>query len=178
MYMYAQVAEPREFVTETLPNGSTIEYKIVNGTAYHKDTPMEVVAVLEASRQHDIRIRLFYGDVETGRDWMEEYETMGRVGRSVGPIKIPILLKQRNSNGGTAILDDCIVKITAHGETLYQHPKYHQPSLSLRPCDDPEMIKLGYTTEVLMDDKVVARFATEAQAQRWISFMKGERNSK
>ena len=177
MYMYAQVAEPREFVTETLPNGSTIEYKIVNGTAYHKDTPMEVVAVLEASRQHDIRIRLLL------RRRRDRPRLDGRVrddgscrqerGTDQDPDPSEATEQQRGPHS-----DDCIVKITAHGETLYQHPKYHQPSLSLRPCDDPEMIKLGYTTEVLMDDKVVARFATEAQAQRWISFMKGERNSK
>lgn len=58
-------------VTETLPNGNVVQYKIRNGTAYHEDTPEEVVRILESARQsgRGILLRFCYGDTKTGRDW-------------------------------------------------------------------------------------------------------------
>lgn len=103
---------------------------VVNGTTYHDETPAEVIRVLENARIGERRIRLCYGDVKTGRDWLEEYDVTGRVGRSTGTTKIPLILANSRSSGGPGILDHCIVRITTStkGKVLYSHPLYHKPA--------------------------------------------------
>jgi hypothetical protein len=162
-----------EYKTITLPNGNTIEYKIKDGTAYHKETRESVINALEYARKNNKRIRLFYGDVKTGKCWLEEYDTIGYVGRSIGDIKIPLLIKNRNSIGGPGILDDCIVRITLDKNILYTHEYFHIGEFSIKESyiDD-------YKFDVLLDGKCVARFKTKEKAERWIRFMKGEANRK
>jgi hypothetical protein len=114
--------------------GETDKYKIVDGTAYHKETPDAVVNVLENARKSNARIKLYYGDVVTGRDWNEEYDTVGTIGRSGGgTYKIPLLIKTGRSLGGGSVLDHCIVKIkdSKTGRVLYQNPKYIAPVIEI-----------------------------------------------
>jgi hypothetical protein len=120
-------------VTELLPNGNEIKYKIKNGTAYHFDTPDEIVTILEEARQsnHSIRLRFCFGDTGTGRDWEEIHDTTGYIGRSTGSIKIPLLIHKVTSSGGPGILDHCIVRIEKKNNggsyrEVYRHPKYHK----------------------------------------------------
>lgn len=121
-------------VTETLPNGNTIKYKIRNGTAYHEETPENIVQILESARasNRSTRLRFCFGDVDTGRDWGEVNDIEGYIGRSTGSIKIPLLIKTVNSSGGGALLDHCIVRIERkeRGDKsyteVYRHPLYHE----------------------------------------------------
>jgi hypothetical protein len=85
-------------------------YNIVNGTSYHKDTPKEVIAILESSRADKSRLAFVYG-YPSGNEWEESEVMSGHVGRSTGDIKVPLLLKTKASTGGESILDHCIVKI-------------------------------------------------------------------
>ena len=47
-----------------------MNYKIVNDTAYHNETPDKVVEIIEEARLsvRTIRLRFCFGDPETGRD--------------------------------------------------------------------------------------------------------------
>ena len=104
---------------------------IVNGTHYHEKTPQDVIDVLEEARDREWRIRVHYGNTLIGQDWNEQYDVLGRVGRSMGPVKIPILLYDRRSMCDAPMLDHCIVRIRlsnqqkAKGRDLYRHPNYH-----------------------------------------------------
>ena len=113
--------------TETIDDKT---YQVSDGTYYHKDTPKEVISILEKCRRSkkSYRLLLDYGDTETGRSWEEEYDIQGYIGRSTGPVKIPILIHKSRSLGGGGILDYRIIKISlAKGKTvLYQHSKYHK----------------------------------------------------
>ena len=100
------------------------------GTSYHEDTIDAVIEVLERVRLDKTRIHIRYGETQganAGRDWMESCDTTGRVSRSWGPTKVPILLYNRRSLGGAAILANCIVRIqeSKGGRVLFQHPNYH-----------------------------------------------------
>jgi hypothetical protein len=167
-------------------------YTVVNGTSYHKDTDPEVIRVLEHARIGGYRVRTHYGHTqdtdcqgqpcERGRDWLEECDTEGRIGRSMGPICIPIMLHNCRSTGGSGILDHCIVRITrafdprihtrnracpGRGRVeLYRHPAYKTPVLTLRP----RFSELGFPLrwEVLRDGGNQARFRTAAAAERYI----------
>lgn len=87
---------------------------IRNGTHYHPGCPPEVILAIEAARLQYLtgrgyRLRIYYGDPASGR-WWGDIES-GYIGRSAGPMKVPILLRNKLSRGGHAILDHCIVKV-------------------------------------------------------------------
>ena len=148
------------------------QYQIVNGTSYVSRTPDEVIRVLESARSNRTRLHISQGDTDTGRDWLEEFETHGYVGRSMGPIKVPLLIANRRSIGGSAILDHCIVRIreSAGGRVLYQHPKYHHGVLEIRRKTEPVQLPDGriLALDVLRDGTVHASFESIAQARRWV----------
>jgi len=72
---------------------------IVNGTSYNEKTPRAVVDILERVRQSRERICIRYGDPATGRDWGDP-RMCGRISRSTGTVKIPLLIKTARSTGG------------------------------------------------------------------------------
>ena len=125
-------------ITETTSAGHKIHYKIHDGTAYHKETSHIVVKIIDEARlsNRTIRLRFYFGDTNTGRDWEETYDTTGYIGRSTGRIKIPLLIKNIRSTGGPAILDHCIVKIEkkvgTKYVTVYSHLKYHKDKTYLK----------------------------------------------
>ncbi len=152
-------------------------YKIVNGTSYHTDTPDDVVRVLEDARKSRTRLHISLGETnnsrgKVGRDWLEEFDTHGYIGRSIGPVKVPLLLANRRSIGGGAILDHCIVRIreSAGGQVLYQHPDYHHGYLEIRQKVEPVTLSDGrvLTVDVLRDGELHASFVDIAQARRWV----------
>lgn len=103
------------------------EYKVVNGMSFDIRTNDKVIAVLDNALRNRTRIRVHYGDIETGKDWNDVYDVTGYVGRSSGSIKIPLLVHNTRSMGGGGLLDHCIIKITtsAGKHLLYQQPNYH-----------------------------------------------------
>ena len=71
------------------------EYKTTNdGTHYPAAAPDELIRVLEDARLNGRRVRLFYGNDVTGIDFLEEHDIIGRIGRTGGIVKSPILLKR------------------------------------------------------------------------------------
>lgn len=106
---------------------------IVDGTTYKDETPREVIEILEQFRTgvSATRIRVHYGDTKTGQDWGDIYGVAGRVSRSLGPTKIPLLIPNSRAYGGGGILDHCIVRIRyanrRDGGDLYRHPNYTPP---------------------------------------------------
>lgn len=152
-------------------------YHMANGTYYNKNTPNDVIRILENARMNHNRIRIFYGDSKTGRDWLEEYDTIGYVGRSTGSIKIPLLIYSNRSTGGPAILDDCIIKITEKHKILYQLPSYFLPQLTVKEAE-PLLRETGYFFSVMANDKVQANFETGKKANNYIAFLQGNRNTK
>lgn len=143
-----------------------------NGTYYHTDTPQQVIDALENARLSKARVRIFYGDRDTGRDWMEENDVTGTISRSMGPKQIPILLHNSRSIGGGGILTHCIVRIMANGRETYRHPNYHRPTPIIQPTDLDT-----YTYSVKLGSKNIY-FRTEAGARRWADFITGARQTK
>lgn len=156
------------------------KYKIVNGTSYLENTPDKVIEWLETSRERKQRIRIFYGNPETGQDWLEEHDTIGYIGRSTGINKIPLLIKSNRSDGGSAILDNKIVKITTMGtdrkiHVVYQNENYCLSGLDFRIVE-LENAFYGYNFEVYYNNNIQTRFKTRIKAENYIKFLKGERN--
>lgn len=152
-----------------------IEYQIVHGTYYHASTPIEIINVLEKARLNRTRLHISLGDAVTGRDWLEEFECFGFIGRSMGPIKVPLLLPLSRSIGGGAILDHCIVRIrhSSGGKVLWQHPKYHQGKIEVRQKEQPVALDDESTllVDVLRDGQVQAAFESVKKAMRYVQKM-------
>lgn len=143
-------------------------------TFFSYETPDEVRRTLESARHNRTRVRLFYGNTKTGAAWAEENDIVGTVGRSMGPMKIPLLIANAHSHGGGGILTGSIVAImTAPGCFVYKHPSFNVGQWTTHPAKSPD-----YTYTVLHNGTAHARFKTSDRASRYIAFMKGERFAK
>ena len=131
-----------------------------------------IVVLLNSLTESKQRVRLVYGDIDTGKDWLQEYDVIGSIGKSTGTNQIPLLLSNSRSTGGGAILEDCILKIVdvKSKKVLYQHDKYLAPKFDIVPSI------IGYS--VTVGGNVQANFKTIKQAQNYIDFMLCKRMSK
>ena len=130
---------------------------------------------LESLLNSGTRIRIHYGDKETGKAWLEEFEIMGKVGRSTGREPVLLLVHNKRSMGGGAIMLDSVMRIqeTATGRELFRHDKYTPPKLI-----NAQGNHKGLENEVLRGGVCQARFKKRVQADRYIAFMLGERMTK
>jgi hypothetical protein len=162
----------RQYFEQTFNTGHCIQYqRLPSGTCYHADTPEPVVELLEQLRHSRRKIRLYYGDTQTGQSWLDEHDVIGWIGRSMGTIKVPLLIEPGNI-GGPALLDHCIVRIDSPHQVLYQHDEFRVGEL--------ELVKgtlTGLPWEVWIDGSVHARFKAKTEARHYQAFIQGHRLS-
>jgi hypothetical protein len=158
-------------------------------TWYPDGTPPKVRSVIEAARAsytdyhaQGTVLRLFYGDPETGRDWAEQNDVIGFIGRSSGMMKVPLVLEplldeERNivsSGFGGSIMTRSIVRIinVTSGEEMYRHKNYLLPDLQIEERDCPD----GYRFVVQrVGEGIVATAKTREEAESHVAFLKGYR---
>jgi hypothetical protein len=78
-----------------------------------------VIEVLETVRQNQRRVILFYGNTQAGQFRLKKHDGIGRIGRSTGLIKVPLLLEP-GKIGETALLDHCVIRIDS---PCYEHSR-------------------------------------------------------
>lgn len=139
-------------------------------TYFDPGTDPKAARVLERCRNEGSKVRLILGDTATGRTWLEEHDVVGRIGRSTGTLKVPLLI-EAGADGGTAILTNCLLAVVEwdSGEFLYRHPSYRAPDLLIRRGN-----AATHPWEVLHDDKLVASFQDIGKAGAYVAFMRGE----
>ncbi len=139
-------------------------------TYFDPTTDPKAARVLERCRENSTQVRLIQGDTETGRTWPDEHDVVGRVGRSTGVLKVPLLVEP-GADGGTAILTACLLAIVdwKSGKFLFRHPRYRAPDLLIRPSDNAER-----PWDVLHAEQVVACFQDIGKAGAYVAFMRGE----
>ena len=98
----------------------------------------------------------------------------------MGPLKVPLLIHNSRSHGGSALLDHCIVRIRGTGDkgrVLYQHPRYYGGTLSIQEIGpdaigDTEALRgKGFTHAVYVDGRIHARFRSMKAAERYVRRM-------
>lgn len=174
-----------------LDNGNIIYYRVKDGTSFQVGTYLadenrladysrniddRLINILNCYIGNKRRVRVWIGDGQTGRAWMEEYDVTGVMGRSSGRYKIPILLNNRRSSCGGSLFVDCILRIDdiADKRTVYQADNFYIPEMSVKHEQD----KYGYNWRVYQEGANIASFKTEDKARRWIDFMTGKRYNK
>jgi len=100
-------------------------YKKVGETYFKKETDEKIADLLNELIDSGQRVRIFYGDRRTGRDFCKRYDTIGYIRRTTGEVPQAILLKDKRGFDGVPIAEQNIVKITIRKKTVYQHPHYH-----------------------------------------------------
>jgi hypothetical protein len=160
-------------------------------TWFTPGTPTKVQSMLENARKNrsDNRnqgtiLRLFLGDPETGRDWCEEWDVVGFIGRSTGSQKVPLLIEPlwssygdlESAEGGGAISTDGILRIIEFntGNELYRHPKYQLPAFTIHAVEADKT----HPIKVKRDNQEQAAFATHEAAGEFMAFMQGYRVSR
>jgi hypothetical protein len=138
-------------------------------TYFDPGTSRKVRRVLEAARRDALRVRLVLGNVQTGEPWLDERDVVGRIGRSVGALKVPLLVESRQ-RGGAAILTAHVLAIIDWdtGAFLYRHPAYQPPALTIQPGSDADR-----PWEVQRAGQVVASFDDIGRAGAYVAFMRG-----
>jgi len=137
--------------------------KVIEGMTFKNETPDEVCRILvNACNGTRERLKIYYGDTDTGRDWMEEHNTQGYIGRSTGTSKIPLMIHNSRSIGGGGILDHCIVKIKdiKTGRVLYQHPEYHQGKIEITKA-----VHVPYSHAIEINGEIYSRHMNIRSAQ-------------
>lgn len=187
-----------KIVEEKFGNGTTLVYRVIDsGTAYEikrvsqngmteefKHVDDALISVLEQCIASGERVRIWYGDINTGRAWNEEYDVTGTICRSCGNIKIPLLVRCSRSYGGGALLTSCLIRVdkVATHRTLWKVDNFHVEKMSI-DIPSPELREDGYVASVMQTEdsgaiKNIANFKSEEKAKRWIQFMNGERYGK
>ena len=105
---------------------------------------------------------------------------MGRVGRSSGVIKVPLLIAKSNNPGGLNIPDHRVLGIRVTGRMprhnsmrwLYKHPKFDMGVWGIR------LLPSNGFYAVEHNGTEFARERTQDKAMRLCLFMRGDRDSK
>lgn len=166
------------------------EYKVYNGTFYSAEALDGAILALEYARVNKIRIRIFYAyktteEKENGvKDsefdvlevWNDEFDCIGRLGRSNGDIKIPILLSSSSSCYGSPILDSRTVLVkTTEGKVLFSADGLKFPEWKVNADSDKKTCELLYKTSLMKDFKVYATCRNEdfQKAVRYLGNLSG-----
>ena len=182
-------------VEEKLSNGNTLYYVEREGMYFEvgiflgdknklevfSNVSEELMNIILRAYKYKFRIRVFYGDIHTGRSWNEEYDVMGIIGRTRGNIRIPILLQRKDSCFGGALLLSSVIRIDdiEDKKTLWKLPNFHVEELNVCSNDSLEYPwKVEKLDEGTSKWQTQACFKTEIQAQRYKEFMEGKRYSK
>lgn len=140
-------------------------------TYFDPGTDSMAAKALEACRRDDRKVRLMLGDTATGRCWLEEHDVVGHIGRSMGALKVPLLIEP-GAHGGVAILTNCLLRIVEwdSGRDLYRHPAFRLPNLTIQRIQEQH----DRPWQVLHEGVIVAAFAEVGRAGAYLAFMCGE----
>jgi hypothetical protein len=138
-------------------------------TYFDPGTTPEAARVLERCRTAGNKVRLVLGDTATGESWLDEYDVVGTIGRSIGPLKVPLLIEE-GENGGGAILTACLLCVIdwRNGKPVYRHPAYRVVDLAITPSGDDQR-----PWAVRRRDETVAQFSDIGKAAAYLAFMRG-----
>lgn len=138
-------------------------------TYFDPGTAPAVRRVLEACRRSGQQVRLILGDPQTGQSWLDECDVVGRIARSTGWLKVPLLVEP-GEHGGGAILTACVLGIIdwRSGTALYRHPAFVPPDLRILPADE-----VGFAWRVVHQGADIARFDDVGKAGAYVAFLRG-----
>jgi hypothetical protein len=149
-------------------NGNETTYQLIEDgnnlpLAYRIETNKKVVDALEYCRKKRLRVKLNYGDIETGKSWNEEHDTIGYVSMSKGyEARFPILVYNARAYGGGSLMDNNVLKITeSKGKrVLYEAAKFQPSTFEVK-----ESVVPGYTHSLYINGELYSNHKSLPAAQ-------------
>jgi hypothetical protein len=166
------------------------DYKVYEGTWYNIGTCDSVIYALDYARKAERRVHVLFcypeeKDVPTEfklkysakEIWLEEYDTVGRIGRSCGEIKIPLLIKNSRSYGGGELFTDNIGRIidVETKKVLYNLDGLFSPALNIEEAEG--VFTLAYKTRKMKDFEAYATTKNRKTLERLEQFLIGLRHT-
>jgi hypothetical protein len=138
-------------------------------TYFESGTDPKVARILERYRDSGDRVRLIFGNPETGESWLEEHDVLGRIGRTTGGWKAPILVPDGEIGGGIISTSRVLAIIDqSTGGVKWRHENFGEPELEIVPC-----AMTGYAWSVRRSGGTQANFKTLSRAAAYVAFMCG-----
>ena len=129
----------------------------------------ELASALEACRRSGNKVRLVLGDTHTGDSSFDEEGVVGRIRRSCGALKVPLLVEGAQPFGSPVTCDRVLAVLDWEtGLPLYRHARYRPPELQLAYREHD-----ARPWSVMHGDSTIARFADIGKAGAYIAFMRG-----
>lgn len=133
---------------------------------FQDNTPAPVMRAIERLHETGARVRIIYGDRDTGESWNEFHDITGMIGRSTGRIKIPLMVANRRSLGGQGIFSASIIYLQIiGGPVLYKHDRFDSANDWRQDVQD-----------VYHNGQLIAHCETAARAAKTRDFLAGIRS--
>lgn len=138
------------------------KYKVFGKLSFSVDTDDKLCEVINNLHLNGHRVKLNYGNTETGKSWFEVYDTIGTIGRSTGINKIPLLIKTTRSIGGGEISVNSILKITdlTTNRVIYVHERFQPSKIDIVIEEGME-----FPYKIFVDDKLFTKHRTKQSAK-------------
>ena len=133
-------------------------------------TELAVIVLVSLAVKTGQRVRIWYGDPQTGESWEIEDNVTGVIVE--GPEGLS-LKKQVTSKYSRLIPTDCIVRLIIGSVEVYKHPDFRQPEYCIE--EQEKFTPAPWWVSEHRSMIVVKRFYTRVEAERWIEYMKGQR---
>lgn len=161
-------------LTINYSNGNSTTYNLVQGEkdmpiAYNEVTNEKLIKAIERARTNKTRVRIYLGDIKSGKCWNEENDIFGYIGLSKGKqAYYPILVHNTRSFGGGNLGESCIIKMVESStkRVLYVADNFTQSTFEVKPSTQD-----GYTHSVYIDGELYSNHKTEKQAKRLIKLL-------
>lgn len=110
------------FDSITMTDGRKYKQSKNTELCYKENTPNELCVIIDKLFNNRERIVIDYGNTTTKESWNEVHDIKGRIGRSTGIVKIPLLVYNSRCYGGGALSDNSIlsIKSTKGNNLIYQ----------------------------------------------------------
>lgn len=144
------------------------------GLWFHPATPEPLRNALSSARSCGRKVRLYYGDPDTGQCSLATTNNVGWIGRMSGAVlAYPMLLSSLDAKAGLRILDSGVVRVQdldSAGMVIYEHPHYHLPEMSVSEMPDSTVV-------VLLGDAQRMQFTSNEHFARWKKYMRGSHHN-
>ncbi len=129
---------------------------------FHEETSKKVCDAVRKAYSNEWIVKVYQGNIETGVVWAEEWDRVGRIGRSTGTKQIPLLIV-KGEIGGASLMDNCLVglKVVDTGEWLYMHPTMTLPDVTIVPSTEK-----GYKYSTLCNEELYGNHKTLEDAYK------------
>lgn len=140
------------------------------GLWFHPTSPEPLRNALASSRACGRKVRLYYGNPDSGECSLATTNNIGWIGRTSGAaLPYPMLMTSVEAKAGLRIFDSGVVRVQdldSSGMVIYEHPNYHLPEMSVAEMPDACVVVVLSNTQRL-------QFEGNEHYARWTKYMRG-----